>query len=245
MSAVVALAGAAAFLVASGVGPRRALLRARASTETSPDVRSGAGRDLEDVLVAVGAQLRAGRPPADAWASVLGRPADGDVPELAVLVAACEGTGRGGGARATARTMSVGLRDGGGAVRRLHPRGRGRDDERLVARAAAVVAAARTAHELGAPLAAMLQHVTESLAADAAERDDVEAALAGPRATARVLAWLPLLGVGLGALLGADPVGVLLGGGLGSVAGLTGLVLLVVGRRWTSRLLARAARGSG
>jgi len=105
-----------------------------------------------------------------------------------------------------------------------------------------VVAAARTAHELGAPLADVLARVSESLAADAAERDDVEAALAGPRATARVLAWLPVLGVGLGAALGADPVRVLLGGGLGSTAGVVGILLVVAGRRWTARLLARAVR---
>ncbi|WP_444664710.1 type II secretion system F family protein [Cellulomonas sp. CW35] len=217
MSVVVGMASAAAVLVVAGVGPRRALLRTSAPDPSPRGDAPGSDRDLEDVLVAVGAQLRAGRPPGAAWASALGRPVDGDVPELAALVAACGRRGRLGG----------------------------RDDERLVERAAAVVAAARTAHELGAPLAAMLLHVSDSLAADAAERDDVEAALAGPRATARVLGWLPVLGVGLGALLGADPLAVLLGGGLGSVAGVAGVVLLLVGRGWTRRLVARAARGGG
>jgi len=163
-------------------------------------------------------------------------------------------TGGGARPRSATRVSSRGrvgvasaTRDGGvgwsAARRRVGARPRGREREPLADRAAAVVAAARTARELGAPLADVLEHVTASLAADAAERDDVEAALAGPRATAQVLAWLPLLGVGLGAVLGADPVGVLLGGGLGSVAGVTGLVLLLLGRRWTARLVARAERG--
>lgn len=37
------------------------------------------------------------------------------------------------------------------------------------------------------------------------------AQLAGPRATVRVLALLPLIGLGMGLLMGADPVGFLLG----------------------------------
>ena len=41
----------------------------------------------------------------------------------------------------------------------------------------------------------------------------VDAGMAGARTTAAVLAGLPLLGIGLGQLIGADPVGFLLSGG--------------------------------
>lgn len=113
-----------------------------------------------------------------------------------------------------------------------------------VARATAVVAAARLAADLGAPLADVLEGVAAAVAADEEHGADVAAALAGPRATARVLLVLPVAGVLLGALLGADPVGVVTGGGVGTWSAVLGVILLLVGRWWTARLLARTA-GAG
>ncbi len=109
----------------------------------------------------------------------------------------------------------------------------------------AVVAAARVADELGAPLATVLDQVAAAIAAQAEAAADVDAALAGPRASARVLAWLPVLGVVLGTALGADPVGVLLGGGAGTVAGVGGLLLTAAGRWWSTSLLRRVGRAVG
>ena len=242
MSAVAGVAGAVVVLACAGPRARRA-----PSADGGPPSRGGARgpgpsggvrqASLESVLVTVGTQLRAGRSPRDAWQGALGTAPRDDGPSVADLLRVCGSTGPGrrGG-------IVVGRVRARAGVRRRSRVRAARQDPRLVERAAAVVAAARTAHELGAPLADVLARVSESLAADAAERDDVEAALAGPRATARVLAWLPLLGVGLGAVLGADPVRVLLGGGPGSTAGVVGLLLVVAGRRWTARLLARAVR---
>ena len=88
----------------------------------------------------------------------------------------------------------------------------------------------------------MLDRLASAVAADEEAEGARRAALAGPRSTAQVLAWLPLLGVALGALLGADPVGVMLSGGLGTTSALLGVVLLLVGRWWTSALLSRAGR---
>lgn len=108
----------------------------------------------------------------------------------------------------------------------------------------AVVAGVRLAADVGAPLAAVLDDVVEATVAEDAARVARETALAGPRATARVLAWLPGAGVLLGYALGADPVGVLLSGGIGTVALLAAAVLVLVGRRWTTSLV-RAARAAG
>ncbi|CAM5783873.1 type II secretion system F family protein [Cellulomonas persica] len=253
MSAAVGVAVALAVLAVGGP-PGRPPVRSAAAPHLDEDAPSThPGRGLDGLLVAVAAQLRSGRAPHDAWQTALGVPLDGDVPAVEALVAACGPDGgqsrgrrsdgrrgaarRGPGPRQPGRSRGTGARARRGGVA-------ARERQRLVERATAVVVAARTAHELGAPLVGVLERVTESLAADAAERDDLEAALAGPRATARVLGWLPLLGVALGTLLGADPVGVLLGGGLGTTAGLLGVLLLVVGRRWTAHLLASAARGA-
>ena len=107
----------------------------------------------------------------------------------------------------------------------------------------------RMSESAGAPLATSLERAAEH----AEERIDAllgrQSALAAPRATGRILSWLPLLGLGLGVLMGSDPVGVLTGSILGALTGLFGLGLAFAGRRWTAALVHRAevesAAGSG
>ena len=98
----------------------------------------------------------------------------------------------------------------------------------------------RMSESAGAPLATSLERAAEH----AEERIDAllgrQSALAAPRATGRILSWLPLLGLGLGVLMGSDPVGVLTGSILGALTGLLGLGLAFVGRRWTAALVHRA-----
>lgn len=98
------------------------------------------------------------------------------------------------------------------------------------------------AEATGCPLADVLTRFAAQLEAE----DDAEAArqtaLAGPRATVRLLTWLPFLGLGLGLLLGVDPVEVLLGNPWGVAALVAGLALTVAGRFWSARLV-RAAEG--
>jgi tight adherence protein B len=106
------------------------------------------------------------------------------------------------------------------------------------------IAACRLTHELGAPLAEVLQRCAEGLTEAGHARAARAVALAGPRATARLLGWLPLLGLLLGAGIGADPVGVLLGGGPGTACLVVGVGLMVLGRRWVGAL-ERAADAAG
>lgn len=97
----------------------------------------------------------------------------------------------------------------------------------------------RMSESAGAPLATSLERAAEH----AEERIDAllgrQSALAAPRATGRILSWLPLLGLGLGVLMGSDPVGVLTGSVLGALTGLLGLGLAFAGRRWTAALVHR------
>ncbi|WP_418275066.1 type II secretion system F family protein [Isoptericola jiangsuensis] len=111
--------------------------------------------------------------------------------------------------------------------------------------AAAVVAAARLAGEVGAPLGRVLESVADALVAEAEAQADREASLAGPRTTARLLLWLPLLGTVLGAALGADPVASATDGGVGTAAVCAGVVALGAGRWWTGRLVASARAAGG
>lgn len=109
------------------------------------------------------------------------------------------------------------------------------------ARVRAVIAGAHVAAETGAPLADVLEHLADAVAADAEQAGELEAALAGPRTTARVLAALPVLGLLVGAGMGARPWDVLTDGGLGTALGVTGVGLLVAGQVWVRSLLRRAA----
>ena len=67
-------------------------------------------------------------------------------------------------------------------------------------------------------------------------RDRTVAALAGARATAAVLAGLPLLGLALGQLLGAAPLHVLFGHGIGAMVLPLGTGLLCAGLLWTDAI---------
>jgi tight adherence protein B len=68
----------------------------------------------------------------------------------------------------------------------------------------------------------------------------VDAGMAGARTTAAVLAGLPVLGIGLGQLIGADPVGFLMSGGAGGWLLVAGVTLACCGLLWSDRITGRA-----
>ncbi len=67
----------------------------------------------------------------------------------------------------------------------------------------------------------------------------VNAGMAGARTTAAVLAGLPALGVGLGQLIGADPLGFLLSGGVGGWLLVIGVTLACFGLLWSDGITGR------
>ncbi|WP_405133822.1 type II secretion system F family protein [Nocardia sp. NBC_01388] len=73
-------------------------------------------------------------------------------------------------------------------------------------------------------------------------RDRTRAALAGARATAAVLALLPLLGIALGQLMGAAPVHVLFLSPAGAYLLPLGAALTCAGLLWTDAITAKALR---
>jgi tight adherence protein B len=79
---------------------------------------------------------------------------------------------------------------------------------------------------------------------DIAERQrfsgQVRSGMAGARATAAILASLPVLSVLMGQLIGARPVAFLLGGGPGGVLLVAGLTLVCGGLLWSDRITDRA-----
>lgn len=94
----------------------------------------------------------------------------------------------------------------------------------------------------GAPVAGVLERLAATLEAEQDAAALRETALAGPRATVRLLNWLPFLGLALGIFMGVDPLAVLLGGPRGWMLLAAGLVLVLAGRAWSARMIAAAAR---
>ena len=97
----------------------------------------------------------------------------------------------------------------------------------------------RTAEEYGLPIAELLTSVRSDLLARSRFRERTRAALAGAKATAMVLALLPGLGIGLGQAIGASPLSVLLGGGLGGILLVVGVALVCAGLLWSRRIVGK------
>lgn len=108
-----------------------------------------------------------------------------------------------------------------------------------------LAAAWEVATTVGAPLAEVLRMIAETLRDAASAADDVRVALAEPAGTARLLLWMPFAGLLLGFALGFDTVRTVTGNPLGAGCIVAGLVLVVMARAWTRRLLRRAAPTPG
>ncbi len=195
-------------LVATTVGATTVVaLRLRGSGRR----RAAATRErhaVAEALDVLAAQVRAGLPPARA----LGAAAE-DLPLLEPVAR-------------VART-------GGDVPAALRAAG-----QRPGARALASLAAAwAVAERSGAPLADVLERLGDGVRSDLEVHREVESAVAPARATSRLLAFLPVLGLGLGGSLGSDPVHVLLQTVPGSVCLVAGVGLSLAGLLWVDRLV--------
>jgi tight adherence protein B len=103
--------------------------------------------------------------------------------------------------------------------------------------AAALVVADRT----GAPVAEVLDRLDADLRATARLRTAAVAQAAGSRASAWLLAVLPLAGLALGPTVGADSARIILHTPLGAGCVGAALVLQLAGLAWSFRLARGAA----
>lgn len=102
-----------------------------------------------------------------------------------------------------------------------------------------IAAAWAVAVAVGAPLADTLRSAVAALRDALEVRAEITVALAEPVATARLLTWLPLVGVPLGVVLGVDPTRAV-AEPIGAGALAAGILLVGVSRAWTRRLARRA-----
>ena len=209
--AVLVVLGPVAAAVALGAGVAAARMAgARRAAAAAARER---GRALE-ALAVLGGDLRAGRAPAEALAATASVAVGGT--RRALLAAA--------GAAELGGDVPAAL-DGPSEVPEVL---------RGLAACWAVCAVS------GSGLAAGVERLSEGLRAADAQRRAVAAELAGPRATAALLATLPLAGMAMAAALGARPLHVLLHTPAGVVCLLLGLSLDGLGLLWAGRLVARA-----
>lgn len=204
-----------ALLALLGVAAGRRVRRRQALAVERAAERS---RAVEACAV-LSAELRAGRSPADA-----------------LLAAAEVATGP---CRASLSSAAGTARLGGDVAAALRPAPATAVPDVLRSLAACWTVCSGT----GSGLASAVARLEEGLRADQAQRRAVAAELAGPRATAGLLAVLPAGGLLMAGGLGADPLHVLLSTPVGLVCLTAGLLLDAAGLWWTGRLVERAGGG--
>jgi tight adherence protein B len=204
--------GLAAVMVAGTASACHRVSRARREMAT-------ATTELSDALGILVAELRAGAHPADA-----------------VRAAADRHTEAAGEVVLALATVSAAARLGGDVPAAL----RGAGPAQLRCWWQRLAAAWSLAEQHGIALADVLDAVRCDTEHRVRFTTEVQARLAGPRATAVVLAWLPLLGLALGQAVGAAPLRVLSGTSSGHVLLVTGTALACAGMWWSARLISRA-----
>ncbi|MFC8230379.1 type II secretion system F family protein [Streptomyces sp. NPDC057287] len=161
---------------------------------------------------AVVGELRAGREPGEALLAAAGSAGALGAAEPAVLAAARFG----GDVPGALRQAAAGPGLGG---------------------LAGMAACWRVAADGGAGLAAGLARLESALRGERRRREELRAQLAGAWSTVAVLALLPVVGLGLGAALGADPLHVLLHSPGGLVCLAAGGLLEAAGLFWATRIV--------
>jgi tight adherence protein B len=94
----------------------------------------------------------------------------------------------------------------------------------------------QVSQQTGAPLAHSLEQVSVALAADVALRAMIAGELSATRATGKIMAVLPFCGLGMGYLLGGDPVHFLLSSPYGWCCLVGGVTLACAGVLWIDSL---------
>lgn len=182
--------------------------------------------------------LRAGRPPHTLWTDMELVYADGQGGFAAVALPVIATARRAAelGLSVPDALLTVPAGQAGG---RAGARGTAHVERLWIDLAGCLMVAERS----GAPLAGILEHHAAQLDAQLDGLSARETALAGPRATVVLLAWLPAVGLALGFALGINPLEVLLGSALGRAALGTGALLMAGARVWSRRLVRLAEGG--
>jgi tight adherence protein B len=194
-----------------------ATLAMRSRRRRRGDRGSGESRELETAIDVLVGELRVGAHPAAAFA-----------------VAAHETAGPVAGAcRAVAARARLGADVAAGL------RGVG-ETSVLPAQWERLAVCWQLAADHGLAMSALMQAAQRDIAERQRFSSQVRSAMAGARATAAILAGLPLLSVVMGQLIGARPMAFLLGGQLGGRLLVVGVMLVGGGLLWSDRITDQA-----
>ena len=96
------------------------------------------------------------------------------------------------------------------------------------------------AETYGVPLAGLLESVQATMDRQLQHDKQTVAQLQGPITTAGILTALPVIGIIMGAAIGADSVTYLLGGGTGGIVLVAGTGCIAAGVLWSARIITGA-----
>ena len=101
----------------------------------------------------------------------------------------------------------------------------------------------QTSDSYGLPMVELMRSLRSDVLSRRQFHDRTRAGMAGPRATATVLAGLPILGIALGQGIGAHPLTVLFSPGLGGILFVVGTGLAAAGLLWSQRITDKVLTG--
>ena len=216
-------AGVGALLAGLGGGLAAAMVTGTVTTRwrANRDRRTAAtaATSLSDALGVLVAELRAGAHPADAVQAAADTQTGGPAEVVRALAAAAAAARLGGDVPAVLCSAAP---------------------NHLRCWLNRLALAWALADRYGIPLAELLDAVRGDTEHRVRFSAEVQARLAGPRATATMLAGLPLLGLALGQALGAAPGRVLCQTPVGQVLLVIGTGLACAGVQWSARLVSGA-----
>lgn len=96
------------------------------------------------------------------------------------------------------------------------------------------------ATKLGGPVVIALGRVADVFDRQQRNLSEVELAFAGPQSTSRLVTWLPVVALFLAQLVGMNPARAIFTSPVGLISVCLGAGLLVVGHKWSKRMLAKA-----
>lgn len=100
----------------------------------------------------------------------------------------------------------------------------------------------RLAEAHGLAVATLMQTAGQDIVERERFSSKVSAAMVGARTTAAMLAGLPVVGIALGQLIGAEPIAFLLAPGIGGWLLVVGVLLACAGLLWSDRIVAGVLR---
>lgn len=214
---------------------------------SADELRSSAGALLHQYA----ALLQSGRSQSQAWADLSthwrSREAAHPLARVCELAASAEQTGLGAvvGLRRSMESLTAEHRPRSGRVTPNFTVRRSRASATAVVLTEVLerlISSHALSQSTGAPLSGLCRKAADSLEDSAALDAAVRTATAGPRLTQFILAALPLGGLGMGVLMGADPLVMLFGSMLGWGCLVLGLGSLLLGWCWSTRMIRAVTR---